>query len=214
MISFESMEAKLLNSSIFKKIRSSSDKATQDLANLLGEPLYCEGYGRRNTTTLAIAPTTSSSFILGQASPSIEPLNGNYFTKDLAKGKFSYRNPYLKALLKEKGKDTDNVWLSILNSGGSVQRLPFLSEEEKGVFKTFGEVSQKEIVIQAIQRQKFIDQGQSLNLMVAPDVPMKEVNKLMIYAWENGLKGLYYQRSANPSQELARSILNCSSCEG
>ena len=214
MISFESMEAKLLNSSIFKRIRKSSDKATEDLANRLGEPLYCQGYGRRNTTTLAIAPTTSSSFILGQASPSIEPLNGNYFTKDLAKGKFSYRNPYLKSLLAEKGKDTDDVWISILNSGGSVQRLSFLSEEEKGVFKTFGEISQKEIVIQAAQRQKFIDQGQSLNLMVSPESSYKEVNQLMIYAWENGVKGLYYQRSANPSQELARSILNCSSCEG
>ena len=214
MISFESMEAKLLNSSIFKRIRKSSDRATEDLANRLGEPLYCQGYGRRNTTTLAIAPTTSSSFILGQASPSIEPLNGNYFTKDLAKGKFSYRNPYLKSLLAEKGKDTDDVWISILNSGGSVQRLSFLSEEEKGVFKTFGEISQKEIVIQAAQRQKFIDQGQSLNLMVSPESSYKEVNQLMIYAWENGVKGLYYQRSANPSQELARSILNCSSCEG
>lgn len=214
MISFESMEAKLLNSSIFKRIRKSSDKATEDLAHRLGEPLYCQGYGRRNTTTLAIAPTTSSSFILGQASPSIEPLNGNYFTKDLAKGKFSYRNPYLKSLLAEKGKDTDDVWISILNSGGSVQRLSFLSEEEKDVFKTFGEISQKEIVIQAAQRQKFIDQGQSLNLMVSPESSYKEVNQLMIYAWENGVKGLYYQRSANPSQELARSILNCSSCEG
>ncbi len=214
MISFESMEAKLLNSSIFKRIRKSSDKATEDLANLLGEPLHCQGYGRRNTTTLAIAPTTSSSFILGQASPSIEPLNGNYFTKDLAKGKFPYRNPYLKSLLAEKGKDTDDVWISILNSGGSVQKLPFLSQEEKDVFKTFGEISQKEIVIQAAQRQKFIDQGQSLNIMVPPETPFKEVNQLMIYAWENGVKGLYYQRSANPSQELARSILNCSSCEG
>lgn len=214
MISFESMEAKLLNSSIFKRIRKSSDKATEELANRLGEPLYCQGYGRRNTTTLAIAPTTSSSFILGQVSPSIEPLNGNYFTKDLAKGKFSYRNPYLKSLLAEKGKDTDDVWISILNSGGSVQRLSFLSEEEKDVFKTFGEISQKEIVIQAAQRQKFIDQGQSLNLMVSPESSYKEVNQLMIYAWENGVKGLYYQRSANPSQELARSILNCSSCEG
>ena len=214
MISFESMEAKLLNSSIFKRIRKSSDRATEDLANRLGEPLYCQGYGRRNTTTLAIAPTTSSSFILGQASPSIEPLNGNYFTKDLAKGKFSYRNPYLKSLLAERGKDTDDVWISILNSGGSVQRLSFLSEEEKDVFKTFGEISQKEIVIQAAQRQKFIDQGQSLNLMVSPESSYKEVNQLMIYAWENGVKGLYYQRSANPSQELARSILNCSSCEG
>lgn len=114
----------------------------------------------------------------------------------------------------EKGKDTDDVWISILNSGGSVQRLSFLSDEEKDVFKTFGEISQKEIVIQAAQRQKFLDQGQSLNLMVSPETSYKEVNQLMIYAWENGVKGLYYQRSANPSQELARSILNCSSCEG
>jgi ribonucleoside-diphosphate reductase alpha chain len=214
MISFESMEAKLLNSSIFKTIRKCSDRATEHLANRLGEPLYCQGYGRRNTTTLAIAPTTSSSFILGQVSPSIEPENSNYYTKDLAKGKFTVRNRYLKNLLAEKGKDTDAVWMKILNSGGSVQRLSFLSEEEKDVFKTFGEISQKEIVIQASQRQKFIDQGQSLNLMVSPESSYKEVNQLMIYAWENGVKGLYYQRSANPSQQLARSILNCSSCEG
>ncbi len=214
MISFQSMEAKLLNSSIFKTIRKCSDRATEHLANRLGEPLYCQGYGRRNTTTLAIAPTTSSSFILGQVSPSIEPENSNYYTKDLAKGKFTVRNRYLKNLLAEKGKDTDAVWMKILNSGGSVQRLSFLSEEEKDVFKTFGEISQKEIVIQASQRQKFIDQGQSLNLMVSPESSYKEVNQLMIYAWENGVKGLYYQRSANPSQQLARSILNCSSCEG
>jgi len=214
MISFESMEAKLENSSMFKTIRNRADKATAELANLLGEPLYCEGYGRRNTTTLAIAPTTSSSFILGQVSPSIEPLNSNYFVKNLAKGKFTYKNPYLKTLLAEKNKDDQDTWMSILETGGSVQHLSFLTPEEKDVFKTFGEITQKEIVIQAAQRQKFLDQGQSLNLMIAPKAPLKEVNQLMIFGWESGLKGFCYQRSANPSQELARSLMECKSCEG
>ena len=214
MIPFESMEAKLLNGQIFSHIRRCSEKATKHLAKILGEPLYCEGYERRNTTTLAIAPTTSSSFILGQVSPSIEPLNSNYFTKDLAKGKFRYRNPELEALLEEKGENSDEVWKSILVKGGSVQHLEFLTREERDVFKTFGEISQKEVVIQASQRQKYIDQGQSLNIMVPPETPFKEVNQLMVYGWENGIKGFYYQRSANPSQELARSILTCTSCEG
>ncbi len=214
MIPFESMEAKLLNGQIFSHIRRCSEKATKYLAEVLGEPLYCEGYERRNTTTLAIAPTTSSSFILGQVSPSIEPLNSNYFTKDLAKGKFRYRNPELELLLEEKGENSEEVWKSILVKGGSVQHLEFLTREERDVFKTFGEISQKEVVIQASQRQKYIDQGQSLNIMVPPETPFKEVNQLMVYGWENGIKGFYYQRSANPSQELARSILTCTSCEG
>jgi ribonucleoside-diphosphate reductase alpha chain len=100
MIPFESMDAKLLNGQIWRTIREKSDKATTELANLFGEPPMLEGYGRRNSTTLAVAPTTSSSFILGQVSPSIEPLNSNYFVKDLAKGKFTYKNPYLEKLLK------------------------------------------------------------------------------------------------------------------
>ena len=212
-IGFESMEAKLANSSIFKEIRKRSDKATEELFGILGGPLYAKDYNRRNTTTLAIAPTTSSSFILGQVSPSIEPLNSNYFVKNLAKGKFTYRNPYLKEVLSEYGKDNDEIWLGILVAGGSVQHLNFMSDDDKEVFKTFGEISQKEIVIQAAQRQKYLDQGQSLNLMIAPKTPLKEVNQLMIYAWENGLKGLYYQRSSNPSQELSRSLMECKSCE-
>jgi ribonucleoside-diphosphate reductase alpha chain len=212
-IGFESMEAKLANSSIFKEIRKRSDKATEELFDLLGGPIYAENYGRRNTTTLAIAPTTSSSFILGQVSPSIEPLNSNYFVKNLAKGKFTYKNPYLKDVLSEYNKDNDEIWLGILVAGGSVQHLSFMSDEDKEVFKTFGEISQKEIVIQAAQRQKYLDQGQSLNLMIAPKTPLKEVNQLMIYAWENGVKGLYYQRSSNPSQELSRSLMECKSCE-
>jgi len=213
MIAFESMEAKLLNNLIWKTIRDKSDKATGELATKYGEPPLLEGYGRRNATTLAVAPTTSSSFILGQVSPSIEPQNSNYYVKDLAKGKFTFKNSYLKALLKEKGKHDEETWMSVLKKGGSVQHLDFLSQHEKDVFKTFGEISQKEIIIQAASRQKYIDQGQSLNLMIPPGTKPKDVNELMIFAWEQGIKSLYYQRSANPAQELARSILTCSNCE-
>jgi ribonucleoside-diphosphate reductase alpha chain len=212
-IAFESMEAKYLNVEVWKHIREQADLATKHLAELFGEPPVLKGYGRRNTTTLAIAPTTSSSFILGQVSPSIEPLNSNYFVKGLAKGKFTYKNPYLKELLASKGKDTDEVWKDILTHGGSVFHLDFLSEEEKNVFKTFGEMSQKEIIIQAANRQKYIDQGQSLNLMIPSNAKPKEVNELMCFAWEMGIKSLYYQRSSNPAQELARSIMSCKSCE-
>ncbi len=213
MIAFESMKAKMLNSEIWKTIRERSDIATKKMAEEYGEPPLLKGYGRRNVTTLAVAPTTSSSFILGQVSPSIEPLNSNYFVKNLAKGKFTYKNPYLKEVLKKHEKNNDEVWKSILVKGGSVQHLDFLTDEEKNVFKTFGEISQKEVVIQAAQRQKYIDQAQSLNLMIPPSASPKEVNSLLIEGWELGIKTFYYQRSANPAQELARSLTTCSSCE-
>jgi len=214
MIAFESMEAKLANTSIWKIIQEKTINASKEMAKIYGEPKLLEGYGLRNATQCAIAPTTSSSFILGQVSPSIEPLNSNYFTKDLAKGKFTFKNPDLKKLLKEKNRDDVDTWKSILVKGGSVQHLEFFTQQEKDVFKTFGEISQKEILIQASQRQRYIDQGQSINMMIPPKTPPKEVNELLIFAWENGIKSLYYQRSANPAQELARSILTCSSCEG
>jgi ribonucleoside-diphosphate reductase alpha chain len=213
MIAFESMEAKFLNNSIFKTIKEKSDKATEELAKVLGEPELLKGYGRRNVTTLAVAPTTSSSFILGQVSQSIEPLNSNYFVNKLAKGSFTYKNPYLKNLLKEKGKHDEETWKSILVKGGSVQHLDFLTQDEKDVFKTFGELSQKEIVIQASARQKYIDQSQSLNIMVPPTTPAKDVSTLLIDGWKMGVKTFYYQRSSSPSQELSRSILACKSCE-
>ena len=213
MIAFESFDAKMLNVEIWKGIQERTDRATEELAKLFGEPELLKGYGRRNTTTLAIAPTTSSSFILGQVSQSIEPYNSNIYTKDLAKGKFTFKNPYLKDLLKSKEQNTEEVWKSVLAHGGSVQHLEFLSEHEKNVFKTFEEISQKEIVIQAAQRQKYIDQGQSLNVMVPHDAKPKEVNELLIFGWEQGIKGFYYQRSSNPAVKLARSIMTCKSCE-
>ncbi len=213
LIAFESTEAKLLNTQIHRLVRDKTQAATREMAIRYGEPPLLKGYGLRNVTTMAIAPTTSSSFILGQVSPSIEPLNGNYFTKDLAKGKFPYRNPHLEKVLEAHGKNTEAVWKSILIKGGSVQHLDWLSQQERDVFKTFGEISQKEIVIQAAARQRFIDQGQSLNLMIPPDTSPKQVSELLIFGWESGLKSFYYQRSANPSQELARDIMACASCQ-
>lgn len=213
-IAFESMEAKLQNSVIFKTIQERTTAASRLMALEYGVPSLMEGYGLRNSCLVAIAPTTSSSFILGQVSPSIEPLNSNYFTKDLAKGKFTYRNPELTKVLRNYDKDDNPTWKSILTKGGSVQHLKFLTDHEKEVFKNFGEISQKEILIQAAQRQKYIDQGQSINMMVPPNTKPKEVNELLVWAWENGIKSLYYQRSANPAQELARSLNECSTCEG
>lgn len=212
-IAFESMEAKLLNAQVFKLIDEKSLKASKELAEKYGEPELLKGYGERMVTRLAIAPTTSSSFILGQVSQGIEPQNSNYYVKKLAKGSFTYKNPYLKELLAEKGKDSQEVWKSVLEQGGSVQHLDFLTQEERDVFKTFGEISQKEIVIQAAQRQKFIDQGQSLNLMIPPSATIGEVGKLLFFGWQQGVKGFYYQRSSNPSQLLARSLNECKSCE-
>ena len=219
MIPFESFGAHMLAIKISKFIDDRSLIATKELAEEYGEPEGLLGYGIRNVTRCAIAPTTSSSFILGQVSPSIEPLASNYFTKDLAKGKFTYKNPYLEAIIQDKVShgDTplgyDEVWLSILQRGGSVQHLEFLSQDEKDVFKTFSEIAPMSIVQQAAARQKYIDQAQSLNLLIAPDVAIKDVNALIIEGWRLGVKTFYYQRSSNPAQQLVRDILTCAVCE-
>jgi ribonucleoside-diphosphate reductase alpha chain len=213
MIPWESMEAKFANVEIAKNIKTQAYEASAKLAQEYGEPDVCKGYGRRNSTLLAIAPTKSSAFIIGQVSEGIEPDKTNYYIKDLQKGKYTIKNLYLDKLLKEKGKDTEEVYNSILSSGGSVQHLSFLSENEKAVFKTFGEISPKEIVIQAAQRQKYIDQGQSLNLMIHPSVSTKDVNALVIEAWRLGIKSLYYQHSVNAAQSFTRNILSCANCE-
>jgi ribonucleoside-diphosphate reductase alpha chain len=213
MIPFESMESKFLNTAIAKNIKIAAYKASANLAEEYGEPEVLKGYGRRNTTLLAIAPTKSSAFILGQVSEGIEPHKTNYYIKDLQKGKFTIKNTHLQKLLQEKGQDTDDVWDSILKNSGSVQHLSFLSQHEKDVFKTFCEISPKEIVIQAAQRQKYIDQSQSLNLIIHPSIPIKDVNALIIEAWKLGVKSLYYQMSVNAAQAFSRDILSCRSCE-
>lgn len=213
-IPFESMEAKQFNAKAFKKIKEEADKATQELAYIYGEPELLKGYGRRNATVLAVAPTTSSSAILGQTSPGIEPFSSNYYKAGLAKGNFMRKNKYLTKLLEEKNLNNEDIWRSIMLNGGSVQHLDQLSEREKAVFKTFKEISPMEIVVQAAQRQQFIDQSQSLNLNIPSTMPVKEVNKVMIEAWKLGVKTLYYQRSQSVSKEMVADFARCKSCEG
>ncbi|MDD3771018.1 MAG: ribonucleoside-diphosphate reductase subunit alpha [Weeksellaceae bacterium] len=214
-IPFEGLEAKQLTNKIFKHIRSEADIASERLAEIFGEPELLKGYGIRNTTVMAIAPTTSSSAILGQTSPGIEPFSSNYFKAGLSKGNFIRKNKYLKALLEEKNRDNEETWRSIMLNQGSVQHLSELTEEEKAVFKTFKEISQLEIIQQASIRQKYIDQSQSLNINIPANLPVKEVNKLLIEAWKLGVKTLYYQRSQSVSKEIVvQNLVQCVSCEG
>jgi ribonucleoside-diphosphate reductase alpha chain len=213
MIPFEGLEAKMLTNSIFKDISEKAHKASAELALIYGEPEVLKGYGLRNTTLMAIAPTTSSSAILGQTSPGIEPFSSNYYKAGLSKGNFMRKNKYLKKLLAEKGIDNEDTWRSIMLNHGSVMHLDELTTEEKDVFKTFKELSQLEIIQQAAIRQKFIDQAQSLNLNIPSSLPVKNVNQLVIEAWKLGIKTLYYQRSQSVSKELVASLVSCSSCE-
>jgi len=213
MLSFDSQEAFDLNSTIFKHIKVASYRASSELAKLFGEPKTLKGYGRRNTTLNAVAPTTSSAFILGQVSQGIEPIWSNIYVKDIAKVKTTIKNPFLVELLEEKNKNTPDIWRNIRDHDGSVQQLDFLTDQEKEVFKTYSEIDQMNIIYQAANRQNHIDQGQSLNLMIHPDMSAKEINKLYVTAWKLGLKSLYYQHSMNAAQKFKQNK-ECSSCEG
>ena len=216
---FDSRESAKLNIEVFKLIKEKSYAASEELAKMFGEPEYLKGYGRRNVTLNAIAPTTSSAFILGQVSQSIEPIWSNCYVKDVAKMKVTIKNPILQKLLAELGKDDKETWDSIKQNDGSVQHLEFLTPMQREVFRTFAEINQATIINQAAIRQDYIDQSQSLNLMIAPDMPTKDVNKLLIDAWKLGVKTLYYQHSMNSAQAFARkklglNDLHCVACEG
>jgi ribonucleoside-diphosphate reductase alpha chain len=213
MLSFDSQEAFSLNYEIFKTIKEQSYKASEELAKLYGEPKVLEGYGRRNSTLNAIAPTTSSAFILGQVSQGIEPIWSNIYVKDIAKIKTTIKNPFLVELLEEKGQNTTDVWRSIRDMDGSVQHLEFLTEHEKNVFKTYPEIDQLDVVYQAASRQAHIDQGQSINVMVHPDMPTKDLNNIYMTAWKMGVKSMYYQHSMNAAQKFKQKK-ECTSCEG
>ena len=212
MLSFNSQEAYYLNTEIFKLIKNKSYKASAELAAKFGEPKVLRGDGRRNTTLNAVAPTTSSAFILGQVSQGVEPIWSNIYVKDIAKTKTTIKNPFLIKLLEEKGMNTPETWNSIRDKDGSVQHLDFLTTEEKDVFKTYCEIDQMDIIYQAANRQNYIDQGQSINLMVHPNMSAKEINKLYIKGWELGLKSLYYQHSMNAAQQFKQNK-ECASCE-
>jgi len=214
MIPWDSMDAMQKNSAVFSTIKEQSYNASEELAAKFGEPAVLEGYGRRNTTTMAVAPTKSSSIILGQISPSVEPLKSNYFVRDGAKLKSTQKNRFLEALLQQKGHDTRETWDSIMAEDGSVQHLDCLTEHEKDVFKTFAEIPQMAVIKQAAQRQQFIDQAQSINISIDPDtVSIKDINQLYIEAWKRGLKSLYYQKSVNAAQKFSRDVLECRVCE-
>ena len=213
MLPFDSQDAYDLNSEIFKSIKERSYKASENLADKFGEPELLKGYGRRNTTLNAVAPTTSSAFILGQVSQGIEPIWSNIYVKDIAKIKTTIKNPFLVKLLQEKGMDTPEVWRKIRERDGSVQELDFLSENEKEVFKTYSEIDQLAIIYQAANRQNHIDQGQSLNIIIHPETSTKEINKIHVTAWKLGLKSLYYQHSMNAAQKFKQKK-DCESCEG
>ena len=213
MLPFDSQDAYDLNSEIFKSIKERSYKASENLADKFGEPELLRGYGRRNTTLNAVAPTTSSAFILGQVSQGIEPIWSNIYVKDIAKIKTTIKNPFLVKLLQEKGMDTPEVWRKIRERDGSVQELDFLSENEKEVFKTYSEIDQLAIIYQAANRQNHIDQGQSLNIIIHPETSTKEINKIHVTAWKLGLKSLYYQHSMNAAQKFKQKK-DCESCEG
>lgn len=214
MVAFESFEAMQLNAKIFKDLQTEAIKASQKLAIEYGEPDLLKGYGMRNTTLIALAPTTSSSSILGQVSPSIEPFQSNYFVFGGAKGSFTRKNINLEKLLESKGKNTPDIWKNITKHKGSVQQFEFLTEHEKNVFKTFEEISPLSVIQQAGSRQKFICQGQSLNLKIPDVVEIKDINKWMIEAWKLGVKGLYYQRGTSVAKESVLKMMECSSCEG
>ena len=216
LFSFEGRDAATKNLEISKIIREKTYATSVRLAQMFGEPEVLKGYGRRNTTLMAIAPTKSSSTILGQVSQSIEPEFSNYYVKDLSKTKMTVKNPYLKKHLQSIGKDTPEVWESIRLADGSVQHLTFLDKDVKMVFKTFAEINPFTIIDQASVRHEYLDQAQSLNLMIPPDMEVREINALYMYAHGMGLKSLYYQYSMSQAQALSRKkamIEDCAACE-
>ena len=209
LLEFDSLQTKGLNEHMFKLIKTEAEAAAEWLHDNFGYKSIRKGYA--NTTLMAIAPTKSSSFIHGAVSMGIEPIKSNYFIKDLAKSKTVYQNPFLREELQKYGLDTPEIWDSILKKDGSVQHLDFPT---KAVFKSFVEITPKELVLQAAQRQKYIDQSQSLNLMIDPSVSARDINQLYLYAWKEGVKTLYYQFSQSSAQAFSRNILECASCEG
>ena len=218
MIPFESTDAQRLNTTIFKDLKEKTYKASIELGEKYGyAPIFDEvdttDSKRRNTTLIAIAPTTSSSSILGQVSPSVEPFASNYFVVGLAKGSFTRKNVNLEKLLESKNRNTDDVWKNIVQAQGSVQQLEFLSQDEKDVFKTFQEISPLTVIQQASARQQFVDQGQSINLKIPNSMSVKDINKIHMEAWESGLKGLYYQRGTSVAKEAVLNMMECKACE-
>ena len=216
-IPFEGLFSQYETRKIFSQIKIESERASMDLAEYFGEPLWCVGTGMRNTHLRAIAPTVSNSKLSGNVSPGIEPWAANIFTEQSAKGTFIRKNPTLEKLLEEKGFNNKETWDKILQDGGSVQDLDCLTPEEKDVFKTFKEINQLELVNQAGIRQQYIDQSVSLNLAFPSEASPKWINKVHMEAWKKGIKTLYYMRTESVLRgDIAAKALDesCMSCDG
>ena len=196
-VPWEGVTAKSWNKKIFVHIKERVDQASKDLAEIKGPCPDAEEYGIRErfSNKTAIAPTASISIICGGASPGIEPIAANVFSHKTLSGTFTVRNRHLKILLKKKGRDDDETWLSILTNKGSVLHLDFLTDHEKDVYKTAIELDQRWLVDLAADRSKLIDQAQSLNIFVAADSDKSYINEIHYNAWKKGVKSLYYCRS-------------------
>lgn len=209
-----------LNAKMFSRIRSEAEKATKALAEEYGEPEWCKGFGRRNTHLLAVAPTVSNSTISGNISAGVEPWAANIFVQKSAKGSFIQINKELEKILEKNNKNNQEIWKSILTNEGSVQHLNFLTKEEKEVFLTARELNQFSLVKLAGQRQKWIDQSQSINLFFPANVDPNYVHEVHMAAYELGLNTLYYLRTSSVlkgdsgSREYKREITDCKACEG
>ena len=198
-IPFASETARQINKEIFSDIFAKAREQSRILGRERGEAPDMEGTGMRNAHVIAIAPNANSSIIHG-CSPSIEPWKANAFTHRTRAGSHLVKNEYLKQLLTVIGKDTDEVWSSIITNGGSVQHLDFLSEHQKQIFATAIEIDQMEIVTQAAWRQKWICQGQSLNLFFPAGASRGLLHQVHFAAWKLGCKGLYYLRTESSSR--------------
>jgi ribonucleoside-diphosphate reductase alpha chain len=200
-IPFESALAKSANMKIFKNIRSKMDEANIRLANERGAcpDAAKHGYNVRFSHMMALAPNASTSLIMGNTSPSIEPYRANVFRQDTLSGAHVYKNRFLEKILEKKCEelklDINDVWASIIANDGSVQHLDWLDEYTKAVYKTANELDQRWIIELAGDRQEFVDQGQSVNIFFRPDVNIKYLHAVHFQAWKSGLKGLYYCRS-------------------
>ena len=211
-IPFESESAQVWNNVVFQYIQKEAIEESLTMGKQRGEAPDMEGTGRRNAHLLAIAPNANSSIICG-TSPSIEPLKANAYTHRTRAGSHLVKNKYLEEVLEEKGKNTDKVWTDIITNGGSVQHLSFLTNDEKNVFKTAIEIDQMKIVDQAGTRQRFLCQGQSVNLFFSAGAERKYLHNVHFNAWRRGVKGLYYlrtettQKAENVAEKVQRDAL-------
>ena len=237
-VPFESALAKSANMRIFKHIRSGLDEANKQLGSERGEALDAVGTGLRCSHVMAIAPNASSSIIMGNTSPSIEPWRANAYRQDTLSGAFLNKNKYLDKLISSKCDDNpsldyDKIWSTIIANDGSIQHLKCLDDYEKDIYKTSMEIDQRWVIEHAADRQQFIDQAQSLNVFFRPDVNIKYLHAVHFLAWKLGLKTMYYCRSEKigkadkVSRQIEREIIkeidmtalasdgdSCLACEG